>query len=176
MIDLDELASLARDVGEDETWCLHPNGYSVWTGDQWDASNIEQEMIARSGVMTDEISVKRMMLVAGLHPKVVLELTERARGLSDTKIVYGPEDNDEVCVACELPTTGGHAHVECYAAGKSDGRLEENIDCSQELAQVFGVDCTGDFNGTLILAVQKYQHFLEKIVAPGSFTNSPTIG
>ncbi len=74
MIDLDELEDLALDVDEAETWCLHPNGYSVWTDDEWEASKVDQEMVARSGTMTDEVSVKRMMLIAALSPKAVLEL------------------------------------------------------------------------------------------------------
>ena len=74
MIDLDELESLARDVGEDQVWCLHPNGLSVWSGTEYDSGNVDQVMIARAGVMTDESSVVAMMLVAELHPKAVLEL------------------------------------------------------------------------------------------------------
>ncbi len=87
MIDLDELESLARDVGEHETWCLHPNGYSVWTGDEWEASKVNQEMIARSGTMTDEMSVKRMMLVAELSPKAVLEAVAAIKQLREDALV-----------------------------------------------------------------------------------------
>jgi hypothetical protein len=143
MIDLDDLEALARAAGENEVWCLHPNGLSVWTGTEYDSANIEQVMVARGGVMTDESSFKRMMLVAELWPGAVIELVDRARGLSDVKLVHGPEDSDEVCVACER-STSGHTHAECYAHGKSDGKLDENIRCASALAALFGFDYTGD--------------------------------
>jgi len=76
---LTELESLARDVGEDEVWCLHPNGLSIWSGTEYDSDNVDQVMIARAGAMTDEASIKRMMFMAVLTPKVVLALTGLVR-------------------------------------------------------------------------------------------------
>lgn len=87
MIDLDELESLARDVGEDQVWCLHPNGLSVWSGTEYDSGNVAQVMIARSGVMTDEASVKAMMLVAELHPKAVIELVALVKQLREDALM-----------------------------------------------------------------------------------------
>lgn len=78
MIDLDELEELARSI-PDQSWCLHPNGYSVWTGTEY-SSDPSQLMVCRSGVMTDEESLRRMEFVAALSPGVILELIRLARG------------------------------------------------------------------------------------------------
>lgn len=90
-----------------------------------------------------------------LSKEALLELVDRARGLSEVKLVRSPEDNDGVCVVCER-STDGHTHAECYAHGKSDGSLDENITCAAKLAEAFGIkDWAGYFEETLVAVLEK---------------------
>jgi len=79
VIDLDELESLARAAGGDP-WCLHPNGTSVWTGEEYTGELVPDQHFVCSGGPVDDSTVDRLSFIAALSPEVVLELIERARG------------------------------------------------------------------------------------------------
>ena len=86
-LDLDELEELVRAIPEQD-WCLHPQGFSVWTGTEYSTEgNSAQEVVCKSA-MTDVVSQRRMEVVAAFGPKVLLELIKRARALS---FEYGEE-------------------------------------------------------------------------------------
>jgi hypothetical protein len=139
---LEELAQAAHS----ERWCLHPNGTSVWTGEEYQPDpnvGAPQYMVCRQVNPLDEIEVRRMEFIATCNPHAVLELLE-FYGLSDTRLERGLEDNDEVCEACGFATTEGHTHAECFANGKSVGELDEYLDCASKLAEALGIEYHGE--------------------------------
>lgn len=140
-----------------ERWCVHPNGTSVWTGKKYDTEdNASQSMVCNFGypmASIPEISVRRLDFIATCSPAAVLDLLE-FYGLSDTRLEHGPEDNDEICTACGAATTAGHTHAECYAQGKSDGALDENLRLAAGLSVILGKEPEGYFDESLKQAAQ----------------------
>ena len=78
MIDLDELEQLALDT-EDTVWCAHPNGTSVWTGEEYTGELVADQHMVCSGGVIDGRTVDRIHFIAALGPSVVLELITWAR-------------------------------------------------------------------------------------------------
>lgn len=141
--DRDELLDLAH-AAHSERWCLHPNGTSVWTGEEYDPNTDKQAVVCHVPLPLGETEVRRMEFIAACNPHALIELLE-FYGLSDTEIERGPEDNDEVCSACGLATTGGHTHFECFTQGHRVGAMDENIDCAGKLCDALCIPNAGSF-------------------------------
>lgn len=146
----DELEAAAKEA-HGEQWCLHPNGTSVWTGDEYEPdpnAGAPQYVVCQAPLPFNETEVRRMEFIATCSPAAVLDLLE-FYGLSDTRLERGQEDSDEVCVSCGYATTEGHTHAECFANGKSDGAHEENLRLAASLSAVLGREPKGYFDESL---------------------------
>lgn len=146
----------AAKAAHGERWCLHPNGTSVWTGEEYQPDpnvGAPQYMVCKQVNPLDEAELRRMEFIAACSPAAVLDLLE-FYGLSDTRIERGPEDNDEVCVVCGYATTEGHTHAQCFANGKSDGAHEENLRLAASLSVILGCEPMGYFDESLKQAAQ----------------------
>ena len=81
-LDLDALEDAARQLPA-EPWCVHPNGSSVWTGNEYDSSGIgKTEMVCKAGGW-EEDHLARMEFIAAFSPKVVLELIAMIKRLRE---------------------------------------------------------------------------------------------
>jgi len=137
----DDLEALARDAASGP-WCLHPNGSSVWQGDEYDSEGgAPQALVAQ--VTLDKFGVENAAFIAAANPARVIELLEYY-GLSEVRDDHGPEDSDEVCVTCGYAASGGHTHDECFKNGKDTGALDENIHCAELLCEVLGFEYEGE--------------------------------
>ncbi len=160
----DELLALAQ-AALSEIWCLHPNGTSVWTGEEYTGQLVaHQHPVCNAVLPLDEIEVRRMEFIAGCNPNALIELLE-FYGLSDTKLERGPEDNDEVCVTCGHATTEGHTHQECFKRGKTEGATDENIDCANRLCEALGSKHRGFFDNALLQQVAQLRQDAQLLAA-----------
>ncbi len=147
----DELEAAAR-AALSEQWCLHPNGTSVWTGEEYQI-DAPQFMVCKVYPI-GEIEVRRMEFIATCNPHAVLELLE-FYGLSDTVLEKGVECDAELCAVCYGPTTEGHTHADCFAYGKEAGMSEENIACAVKLAEALGIEYHGEPFDEVIKIVER---------------------
>ncbi len=137
---IEELAQAAQS----EHWCLHPNGTSVWTGEEYTPElDHRQHVVCQAPLPFAEGEVRRMEFIAGCSPAVVLDLLE-FYGLSDTHLELGVADPDEICNVCGHETTEGHTHQVCFEHGKGAGALDENFDCAGKLAEALGIEYHGE--------------------------------
>lgn len=170
----DELLDLAH-ATRDERWCLHPNGTSVWTGEEYEPDpnrGAPQYLVCQAALPLNEEDVHRMEFIAACNPNALIELLE-FYGLSDTKIERGLEDSDEVCSVCGLATTEGHTHFECFTQGHRMGALDENIDLTGKLCQALGADHSGYFDEAIakVALLREDAHLLAELVEPIGLTD-----
>ena len=151
----DDLEALARDAGA-EPWCLHPNGTSVWTGDEYDTEGKrEQHKVCSLGPGAFGAGdCERLEFIAAVNHAVVLELLE-FYGLSDVVSGGSLEDPDEICAVCGSATDTGHTHEECFKHGTRTGALDAEIDDTRELAEVLGVEYQGHMFGEMLQLVEQ---------------------
>lgn len=169
----DELIELAQ-AARGEHWCLHPNGTSVWTGEEYEPNpnhGAPQYVVCRAPLPFNDPEPRRMEFIANCSPAVILELLE-FYGLSDTRIERGPEDSDEVCSVCGISTTEGHTHFECFTQGHRMGALDENIDLTSKLCEALGVQHNGYFDEALARAklLREDAQILAELIEPIGLT------
>jgi hypothetical protein len=70
--------------------------------------------------------------------------------LSPTTYKQAMEDGADYCDGCgAVVEEEPHTHADCYQQGRSDGALDENIECSTKLAEHIGSNLHGYFSETL---------------------------
>lgn len=162
----DDLEALARDAASGP-WCLHPNGSSVWQGDEYDSEGaVPQALVAQ--VTLDKFGVENAAFIAAANPSAVLELLG-GYGISETHPDEG-EDGEEVCDVCGYIAPSGHTHATCFSRGKDTGAIDENTRCAELLSEVLGIEYNGEsftsacehvvrLLGDALLLAKAHEHF-----------------
>lgn len=166
--ELDDLEALARDASRGP-WCLHPNGSSVWQGDEYDSEGTEPQALV-ANVPLDESGVSNAAFIAAASPDVVLGLLELSwRELTVTRFLHGAE-SDQWCTVCGAATPHGHTHAECFTEGKIASAIDENTRCAELLSEVLGIEYNGEsftsacehvvrLLGDALLLAKAHEHF-----------------